>query len=106
MFETRSPHSPPACLVEGGAVMHAPTRHRAAQHAPPTTPDDDGQLRQEPSRRRPNQDIPLTEAFMASTTLTLPADKARPAATQSFGSAHGTILALDLGTTTGWALRT
>jgi hypothetical protein len=42
---------------------------------------------------------------MASTILTLPAAMARPAATQSFGSAHGTILALDLGTVTGWALR-
>jgi crossover junction endodeoxyribonuclease RuvC len=41
---------------------------------------------------------------MASTTLTLPDAKARPAATQSFGSVQGTILALDLGTTTGWAL--
>ena len=42
---------------------------------------------------------------MASTTLTLPAAMASPAAAQSFGIAHGTILALDLGTTTGWALR-
>ena len=42
---------------------------------------------------------------MASTTLTLPAAEASPAAAQSFGTAHGTILALDLGTTTGWALR-
>ena len=42
---------------------------------------------------------------MASTTLTLPAAEASPAAAQSFGIAHGTILALDLGTTTGWALR-
>ena len=42
---------------------------------------------------------------MASTTLTLPPAKAMPAATQSFGSAHGTTLALDLGTMTGWALQ-
>ncbi|MGE3158603.1 MAG: hypothetical protein AB7K78_18025 [Xanthobacteraceae bacterium] len=31
---------------------------------------------------------------------------ASPAAAHSFGSAHGTILALDLGTTAGFALRT
>jgi len=42
---------------------------------------------------------------MASTTLTLPAAETSPAAAQSFGTAHGTILALDLGTTTGWALQ-
>ena len=42
---------------------------------------------------------------MASTTLTLPAAETSPAAAQSFGIAHGTILALDLGTTAGWALR-
>ena len=42
---------------------------------------------------------------MASTTLTLPAVETSPAAAQSFGTAHGTILALDLGTTAGWALR-
>jgi Holliday junction resolvasome RuvABC endonuclease subunit len=43
---------------------------------------------------------------MATTTLTLPAAEATPAPAQSFGTAHGTILALDLGTTTGFALRT
>ena len=43
---------------------------------------------------------------MASTTLTLPAAEATPAPAQSFGTAHGTILALDLGTTAGFALRT
>ena len=43
---------------------------------------------------------------MASTTLTLPAAETIPASAQSFGTAHGTILALDLGTTTGFALRT
>ena len=35
---------------------------------------------------------------MATTTLTLPAAEAIPASAQSFGTAHGTILALDLGT--------
>jgi len=50
--------------------------------------------------------IPLTETIMASTTLTLPAAEATPASAQSFGTAHGTILALDLGTTAGFALRT
>ena len=43
---------------------------------------------------------------MATTTLTLPAAEATPASAQSFGTAHGTILALDLGTTAGFALRT
>ena len=43
---------------------------------------------------------------MATTTLTLPAAEAIPASAQSFGTAHGTILALDLGTTAGFALRT
>jgi hypothetical protein len=43
---------------------------------------------------------------MASTTLTLPAAEAIPSSAQSFGTAHGTILALDLGTTAGFALRT
>jgi hypothetical protein len=42
---------------------------------------------------------------MASTTLTLPAAETSPIAVQSFGTEHGTILALDLGTTTGWALQ-
>jgi Holliday junction resolvasome RuvABC endonuclease subunit len=42
---------------------------------------------------------------MASTTLTLPAGNAIPPAAQMIGSAQGSILALDLGTTTGWALR-
>ena len=42
---------------------------------------------------------------MASTTSTLPAAETSPAAAQSFGIAHGAILALDLGTTAGWALR-
>ena len=49
--------------------------------------------------------IPSTETIMASTTLTLPLAEASPAAAQSFGIAHGTILALDLGTMTGWALQ-
>ena len=40
---------------------------------------------------------PSTETIMASTTLTLPAAETSPAAAQSFGTAHGTILALDLG---------
>ena len=42
---------------------------------------------------------------MASTTLTLPAEMASPATALSLCSAHDVILALDLGTTTGWALR-
>ena len=42
---------------------------------------------------------------MASTTLTLPAGMASPAAALSYCSAHDVILALDLGATTGWALR-
>ena len=42
---------------------------------------------------------------MASTILTLPAVETSPAAAQSFGITHGTILALDLGTMTGWALQ-
>jgi hypothetical protein len=42
---------------------------------------------------------------MASKTLTLPAAGARPAAAQIVERDDGTILTLDLGTTTGWALR-
>jgi Holliday junction resolvasome RuvABC endonuclease subunit len=42
---------------------------------------------------------------MASTTLTLPAGNAIPPAAQICGPADGATLALDLGTTTGWALR-
>ena len=49
--------------------------------------------------------IPCTETTMASTTLTLPAEMASPATALSLCSAHDVILALDLGTTTGWALR-
>jgi len=49
--------------------------------------------------------LPSTETIMASRTLTFPAAMARPAATQSFCSAHGTILALDLGTVTGYAIQ-
>ena len=49
---------------------------------------------------------PSTETIMASTTLTLPVAEATPASAQSFGTAHDTILALDLGTTAGFALRT
>ena len=48
--------------------------------------------------------IPLTETIMASTTLTLPAEMASPAAALSLASAHDVILALDLGTTTGFAI--
>ena len=43
---------------------------------------------------------------MASTTLTLPAAMASPAAIQISAPETGAILALDLGTTTGWALLT
>ncbi|MDP1584969.1 MAG: hypothetical protein Q8M18_16235 [Bradyrhizobium sp.] len=39
-------------------------------------------------------------------TLTLPAANASPPAIPTLSSTHGAILALDLGTTTGWALRT
>lgn len=42
---------------------------------------------------------------MASTTLNLPAVQAKSPANQLLGAAQATILALDLGTTTGWALR-
>lgn len=42
---------------------------------------------------------------MASTTLTLPAAMASHATEHSPGSGLGTILALDLGTMTGWALQ-
>jgi Holliday junction resolvasome RuvABC endonuclease subunit len=41
---------------------------------------------------------------MASTTLTLPAAMASPPAIQTSAPETGAILALDLGTTTGWAL--
>ncbi len=43
---------------------------------------------------------------MASTTQTLPATMTTIAAKQSLGSGLGTILALDLGTLTGFALQT
>ena len=43
---------------------------------------------------------------MASMTLTLPAANASPPAIPILSLMHGAILALDLGTTTGWALRT
>jgi len=42
---------------------------------------------------------------MASTTLTLPAGNATPPAAETLGRAQASILALDLGTTTGWAMR-
>ena len=48
--------------------------------------------------------IPSTETIMASTTLTLPAEMASPAPALSLGSARDVILALDLGTTTGFAI--
>ncbi|ALK09020.1 hypothetical protein BVIR_1231 [Blastochloris viridis] len=40
---------------------------------------------------------------MAATTLALPTADASASPALSLGSAHGAILALDLGTTTGWA---
>jgi hypothetical protein len=43
---------------------------------------------------------------MASTTLPLPGGLASPGAKQFFDSNSATILALDLATCTGWALRT
>ena len=42
---------------------------------------------------------------MASTTLTLPAGNAIPPAAEILDRTQASILALDLGTTTGWALR-
>ena len=73
---------------------------------PAQQPDDNGELRQEPLRRRPDHDIPLNERpSWLRRSLTLPAVETSPAAAQSFGIAHGTILALDLGTMTGWALQ-
>jgi Holliday junction resolvasome RuvABC endonuclease subunit len=45
------------------------------------------------------------ETAMAATTLTLPATDASPPASLSLSSAHDVILALDLGATTGWAVR-
>jgi hypothetical protein len=47
---------------------------------------------------------PPKETTMAAATLTLPGDDARPALPANL-AATPTILALDLGTTTGWALR-
>jgi Holliday junction resolvasome RuvABC endonuclease subunit len=41
---------------------------------------------------------------MASTTLTLPAEMTSPAPALSLASAHDVILALDLGSTTGFAI--
>jgi hypothetical protein len=66
---------------------------------------DDGQLRQEPSRRHPDHDNPDQEIIMAMTTLTPPAAMASPAAEQLPSPKPGTIMALDLATKTGWALR-
>ena len=48
--------------------------------------------------------LPSTETIMASMTLTLPAEMASPAAALSFCSARDVILALDLGSTTGFAI--
>ena len=48
--------------------------------------------------------LPSTETIMASTTLTLPAEMASPAAALSFASARDVILALDLGSVTGFAI--
>jgi Holliday junction resolvasome RuvABC endonuclease subunit len=45
------------------------------------------------------------ETTMAATTLTLPAADASPPPALSLGSAYDVILALDLGTVTGWAVR-
>ncbi len=50
--------------------------------------------------------IPSTEIIMAATTLTLPASEASAPATMPLPTPGGALLALDLGTTTGWALRT
>ena len=48
--------------------------------------------------------LPSTETIMASTTLTLPAEMASPTPALSLGSARDVILALDLGSTTGFAI--
>jgi Holliday junction resolvasome RuvABC endonuclease subunit len=45
------------------------------------------------------------ETNMAATTLTLPAAGASPPPALSLSSAHDVIVALDLGTITGWAVR-
>ena len=71
-------------------------------------PGSDDELRQEPHRRRPHHDHPLSETTMAATTLTMPAAHASGppiALPPAIGQAHHAVLALDLGTTTGWALR-
>lgn len=84
-------------------------RTRAAQNVDrPSKPGSDGELRQEPRRRRPHQDYPLSETTMDFATLTMPAAHAsRPpiALPTAISLAHHAVLALDLGTTTGWALR-
>ena len=49
---------------------------------------------------------PSTEIIMAATTLTMPAGDAMPLAITSPPSLGGTILALDLATTTGFAIQT
>ena len=53
----------------------------------------------------PTTIIPCMETTMAATTLTLPAADASPPPALSLSSAHDVILALDLGATTGWAVR-
>lgn len=49
--------------------------------------------------------FPERRPSMASTTLTLPAGNAIPPAAEILDRAQASILALDLGTTTGWAMR-
>jgi hypothetical protein len=71
-----------------------------------TTPksDDDGELRQEPLRRRPDRDNPSTEIIMAETTVTPLAGGARLLSVHPPHLAERVLLALDLGTSTGWAM--
>jgi hypothetical protein len=75
--------------------------------------DDSDQLRQEPSRRRPRHNNPAYgKLIMAQTNLALSGANAsahlpliRPVLA-SHDSSNPVILALDLGTTTGYAIRT
>jgi hypothetical protein len=93
------------------AVPHAVALGRPNATGPPGT----DRVTRKAGRRRPappkNQAVaaltttlPSTETIMASTTLTLAAEMASPAPALSLGSARDVILALDLGTTTGFAI--
>ena len=74
----------------------------------PPKPGSDSELRQEPRRRCPHHDHPLSETTMDFATLTTTAPHASGSpiiVPPAIGLAHHPVLALDLGTTTGWALR-